>query len=111
MQDVKLFIREGQDKNSWKLVVGELNKRGFKVHTKYEPCDVALVLSGIYTNPSLFKKSYLFFAKREWKDMWDSMYGPIMSKYYTVMFDMSALNLEQVIGLIEDTYNNEVNQP
>jgi hypothetical protein len=93
------------------LVVGELAKKGFEVHTKSEPCDIALVLSGLYTNPSLFKRSYLFFNRHEWHDAWESVYGPILSKYYTVMFDMSALNLEQVIGLIEDTYNNEVNQP
>ena len=109
MQDVKFFIREGQDKNAWKLVVNELNKRGFEVHTKYKPCDVAIVISGLFTNPSLFKKSYLFFAKTEWKDLWDSVYGPILSKYYMVMFDMSALNLEQVVGLMVDTYNNETN--
>jgi len=105
---VKFFIREGQDKNSWKLVVQELNKLGHKVHTKYKPCDTAIVLSGLFTNPSLFKHSYLFFAKSEWKDMWDTMYGPILSKYYTVMFDCSGMNLEGVVGLLQDTYDNEM---
>jgi hypothetical protein len=111
VQDVKFFIRKGQDTTAWKLVVDELNKRGFSVYTKYEDCDVALVISGLYTNPSLFKKSYLFFAKSEWSDSWDAIFGPILMEYYTVMFDMSAFNLEQVIGLMEDTYNNETNKP
>ena len=90
------------------MVVGELNKRGHMVHTKYEPCDTAIVLSGLFTNPSLFKNSYLFFVKSEWKDMRDSMYGPILGKYYTVMFDCSRFNLNQIVGLLLDTHDNEM---
>ena len=111
MQDVKVFIRKSQDNSSWKLVVSELKKRKIKVHTKYKDCDVAIVLSGLYTNPSVFKFSYLFFNRLEWNGLWDDIYGPILEKYYSVVYDGSRMNLDQVVGLIEDTYNNEINKP
>lgn len=111
MQNVKVFIRHGQHTSTWKLVVAELKERGIKVETKFKPCDVGLVLSGTYTNPSLFKKSYLFFNKREWSGLWETMFSPVLQEYYTVMFDMTMFDLKQVAGLIEDTYNNEINQP
>ena len=39
------------------------------------------------------------------------MFSPVLQEYYTVMFDMTMFDLKQVAGLIEDTYNNEINQP
>jgi hypothetical protein len=105
---VKFFIRDGQDRNQWKLVVRELEKRGHKVLTHHEPCDTAIVLSGLFTNPSLFKRSYLFMSKKEWGNMWGNMYGPILSNYYTVIFECSAFNLEQIVGLLCDTHDSEM---
>jgi len=107
MRNVKFFIREEQKEHVWLKVIEALKEIGIVVSGEFSDCDTAIVLSGLYTNPMVFKgKRILFTAVPEWGNLWYSMFKPVLEEYYHEIIEMPN-TLSHAIKLINSVYKRE----
>jgi len=107
MPNVKFFIHEYEKQYTWRIIVEELKERGIEVYTEPFECDTAIVLSGMHTNPMVFKnRKILFTAMPEWGNLWLTMFKPVLEEYYDEITEMPP-TLTGAIDLLTGAYKRE----
>ena len=86
----------------WTVLIKRIQKQGHKVLDCPEKCDVSIVLSGKFENPSCFYgKRVLLFHSAEWGDFSD-FFHKILTRYYDKVIDITDFNFKDALSVIKN---------
>ena len=102
---VKIFkVDRASSNETWQMITGDLQKRGFVIHREAEPADVSIALSGKLENPlALSGKRVLAYAPGEWQPQYYGwrFFARILKHYYHDFIDLSGTSAKEAVDKIE----------
>lgn len=105
--DTKFFRSRfsGELKQEWKDIIKSL---GVNVYDVMVPCERAVVLGGMWENPSAFQDidTFVFYLKRmdgSFRAWMDGVHVDVLRIYYDKMFNLSGMDSSQAATYIRKT--------